>query len=290
MFGDRYARSLAVAKQSYKVLKTNPTLMIFPILSGVSTLMASIPLFLMLMAAYGVGTATKSQAVMDVAHYAVMGVTYFVNYFIVIFFNSALVACANESLQGRPTSVRFGLEAAASRLPQILGWTVIASTVGIILRTIGERGGVVGAIVTSIIGLAWNLVVFFVIPILILERTGPITAVKESTAMLKKTWGEKLILGLGIGLAMFVVGLILVIPFILAIGFAVNSLWIGAILALLVTIVGFIGLAIVSSALTAIYQTSLYLYARTGSTTGGFTADQLTGAFAPKPPSKFFGR
>ena len=147
-----------------------------------------------------------------------------------------------------------------------------------------------GAIVTSILGLAWNLVVFFVIPILILERTGPVTALKESTTMLKKTWGEKLILGLGIGVAMFVLGLILVIPFVLAIGFAVNSIWIGAILALLVTVVGFIALAIVSSALTAIYQTSLYLYARTGSTTGGFTADQLHGAFAPKPPSKFFGR
>ena len=66
--------------------------------------------------------------------YAVAFVFYFVCSFIVIFFNAALVFCAMQAFAGRPPSLRAGLATAAGRLPQILGWTVVAATVGVLLN------------------------------------------------------------------------------------------------------------------------------------------------------------
>ena len=294
MFGDRINRSWQVAKDSYAVLKANPSLALFPVISGVATVIVSIPFIVALSAAYMAGKAAHPHTYMQngfsVGHYALTAAMYFCTYFVVIFFNSALVACAHESLQGRPTSIGYGIDMAIKRLPQILGWTLIASTVGLILRMIGERTGIVGAIVTSLIGMVWNIAVFFVVPCLVIDKESPIAALKSSTAMLKQTWGERIILGVGVSTVFGLIGLFVIFPIVVGILLLTANLIALGLILFVVAALFVLTLAIVGSAITTIYQTALYLYSRHGTIPEGFNADYMRNAFQPKPPRKFFAR
>jgi hypothetical protein len=208
---DRFNRSWQVAKESYAVLCSNPSLVFFPFASGAAAVFVSLPFIGLLIAFH------PHHGPWAAAHYAIVAAMYFADYFAIIFFNSALVACAHENLNGRPSSVRFGIEAASKRLPQIFCWALIASTVGLVLRFIGERTGIIGRIVTSLIGLVWNIAVYFVVPCMVVDNEGPVTALKTSTGLIKRTWGERLILGVGVGSALAVFFLMAIIPILLAV-------------------------------------------------------------------------
>lgn len=262
--------------------------MIFPILSGGATLAVSIPLITLMVMAFMAGE--KNKEVFGTVHYIAMGITYFVNYFVVIFFNSALVACAHDALQGRPTTPQDGIRAAARKLPQILLWSLIASTVGMILRKISEETGVIGSIISGLIGLVWNVAVFFVVPVLVIDNEKPIEAIKTSAGMIKQTWGERLILGVGLSLAIGAASLVLLIPFFGAIALAIAEMYVFAIVLVVFCVLMGIGIAIVGSAMTTIHQTALYVYCRSGESPAAFSPGLLQGAFAEKPAKKVFGR
>ena len=46
-----------------------------------------------------------------------------------------------------------------------------------------------GKVLVGILGIAFSLLSFLVVPILVVEKRGPIEALKESTSLFKKTWG-----------------------------------------------------------------------------------------------------
>src|SRR4029077_16698349 len=105
---------------------------------------------------------------------------------------------------GEPVRIGEAIHFSATRTHVLLPWAIVSATVSIILRQIEERAGIVGAIVGSIAGLAWSLVTFLVLPVLVVEGLGPIAAVKRSGSLFKKTWGEQVIANFGISLfAMF---------------------------------------------------------------------------------------
>ena len=68
-----------------------------------------------------------------------------------------------------------------------------------VLQAIEERFGIIGTIVARLVGLAWNLVTFLVVPILVLEDLGVGDALKRSKDLFKKTWGENVIGQFGLG-------------------------------------------------------------------------------------------
>lgn len=125
------------------------------------------------------------------------------------------------------------------------------------------------------LGMAWTLVSFLVVPMMVIEGESPFSALKKSTILLKKTWGEQLIGNFGFGLAFFV----LFIPFfaILVFGFMVQS-----ILLIAAGVIYLIVLLLVQSALTSIYRTALYLYARDGQAPRGFDEELLSSAITRK--------
>ena len=150
----------------------------------------------------------------EIAGYIYLFAFYFVTSFVVIFFNAALIAAANERFQGRPTGVGAGLGVALKRLPQILGWTLVATTVNLILRAIEERVGLVGKIIVGLFGVGWAIAIYFAVPAVVLEGVGPIGAIKRSGQTIRKTWGESLAIAVGFGLAGIVItvfGIILIV-------------------------------------------------------------------------------
>jgi hypothetical protein len=108
-----------------------------------------------------------------------------------VFFNAALVACTAACLDGKNPSILEGFEASMAHLPSIFGWALISATVGLALRIIGDRSCWTGKIITSILGFAWTLISYFVIPIIVFEDKNPIEALKKSKELIGKTWGVR---------------------------------------------------------------------------------------------------
>jgi ABC-type multidrug transport system fused ATPase/permease subunit len=269
-------RSFALVKTSWNILMDDKKLLIFPVLSGIVTLIVLATFILPLILAEFVQAAVPGGAVF---FYGMLFAFYFASYFVVIFFNTALISCVNARLNGKDMTVREGVSNAARHLPSILAWSLVSATVGIILHLIEQRAGFIGRIATALVGGIWSLVTFFVVPILILEDKGVVDSVKESVSLIKKTWGESIV-GSGsimlIFVAIGIVGLLLV----MATLFVGNMIIFGVTLVLFILLV--VVLAIVASAMQGIFVTALYTYARTGTVPAGFDKNLIQNAFVPK--------
>jgi hypothetical protein len=277
---DSIGRSWELAKGSFRVLRSDKELLIFPFLSFIALVIVSISFFLPFMWVGGVTSAENGEA--NIASYVIAFLFYVVAYTVTFFFQTALVGAAMIRLDGGDPTVGDGFRIALSRLPKIIVYAVIAATVGMILRWISERAGIVGQIVGGILGFAWSVATFLVVPVLVVENVGPFEAIKRSTGYLKRTWGEQLIGNVGIGL---VFGLLMVL--VIFAGGALLFLLFQASVALglvgvaaLVLVVG--ALALIGSALGGIFTASVYRYATKGDGGSMFNNQVLATAFRQK--------
>ncbi len=144
-----------------------------------------------------------------------------------------------------------------------------------VLQAIEERFGIIGTIVARLVGLAWNLVTFLVVPILVLEDLGVGDALKRSKDLFKKTWGENVIGQFGLG----AVGFLLTFPGVLliVIGAALGTA--GLIVLGVVGVIWVLVAAVIVSALSGIYRTALYHYAANGQVPGEFSGIDFDAAF-----------
>ncbi|HEU5306623.1 MAG TPA: DUF6159 family protein, partial [Acidimicrobiia bacterium] len=191
------------------------------------------------------------------------------------YFLAGLVAGADQRLRGQNSTVRSALDIANSRLHRLLPWAVVTATVTMILQAIEERFGVIGTIVARLVGLAWNLVTFLVVPILVLEDLGVGDALRRSKDLFKKTWGENVIGQFGLG----AVGFLLMIPGLILIGIGVAIGTAGIIIFGAVGVIWLLVSAVVVSALSGIYRTALYHYAAHGEVPGEFSGIDFGAAF-----------
>lgn len=246
-----------------------------PLLSGVASLIVAAtfitPLFLLN------SSSTLEGGSPSAVEYAVLFVMYLVLGYITIFFNAALVHGANERLSGGDPTLGSALRGAAARAGRIFPWAVVSATVSVILRTLEERLGAVGRIAVSLVGLAWSLVTFLVLPIIVMEGISVGDAIRRSVELFKRTWGENVVAQIGFGL----LALLLALP---AIGLLVlvAGSGIAAGGAFVIAIVWLIVVAVVIATLSGIFQTALYRYAVHGSAGGEFDDGALGTAFAPR--------
>jgi hypothetical protein len=284
---ERIGRSWSLVKSSWGVLRQDRELLLFPIASGIVTLVA---LAVVLVIWFGSGGFDRAeQEAFGLIDLVLLYLAYFVISTVVIFFNSALVAAANIRLQGGEPTLGDGFRIALSHLPSILGWAAISATVGIILQLLRERGGAVGAIVSLIGNLAWSLITFLVVPILVIEGVGPVEAIKRSGSLLRKTWGEQLVGAFSIGLVMGLVILALIVGggAVTFLAFSVSEA-IGVLLAIIVVIAVVI-VGLISSALSGIFNVALYRYAVGEHSDQFFPQETLSGAFRPNPSTRTGG-
>lgn len=281
----KFARSWALMKASAMVLRSDKSLLVFPLLSGLCTLLvaASFLIPVALMVIDGEHSGQDFHQRMSAGAYLLMFAFYLVQYFVIIFFQTALTGVALMHLRGEPTSVGAGFALARSRLPHILGYALIAATVGLVLRMVQERLGLIGRLVVGFLGLAWTVATFLVVPILASEDMGPVDAVKRSVELLKRSWGENLIGNGGIGVVFGLLMLVAVLVGAVLIGgaFALQSI-VAIVLAVTVVVLGFILLGLVQSSLQGIYSAALYRYAETGDASVGFDQALLEQAFRSK--------
>ncbi len=276
----KFSSTWSLMGASWQVLKKDKEILVFPLISGICCLIVLTSFAIPIIAGgawrhLGGNSSTGSHVV----YYAVLFLFYFCNYLVIVFFNSAIVACATMRMEGGDPTVSYGLQAALARLPLIAGWALVSATVGLILRVIEDRSERLGQFVAGLLGVAWTIASFLVVPILVIEKKEPLTALKESTALLKKTWGEQLIGNFSFGLVFF----LLAIPaFIFVVMGLATGRGAGIIVGIFFAAAYLTGLALIQSALQAIFQSALYLYARDGRVAPGFEEGLLTNAMVRK--------
>lgn len=272
----RFQNSIALAKASWRVLRSDKQLALLPLCSTIASIILMLT-FLLPIAIVSHDGATGDWTAKPVD--LILGfVGYFAVTYVVIFFNAALVFAADKHLQGQTVTLGEAIQGATARAHTLLPWVLLSATVSLVLRMIEQRGHIVGRLVGAIAGLAWSLVTFLVLPVLVIEGVGVRDALKRSTEMFKRTWGENVMANAGIGIIGMLAVLVGAIP-----AFVIGALGgVFTFVAIALFIVWAFAVSLVTATLTGILQVALYRFANDGEVPG-FATDELRGAFKPRP-------
>ena len=284
-----FGRSFRLVKESYKLLKHDPELIWLTLGSFLA-----VGVLILVLGGFGMslGVMDKETESIATSTFVLLGLGYFLTSFIIINFQVALVAAVMHRMEGGDPDLSYAISRANHRLGAIFIWALISATVGLLLKILessardGRGGGrIVAQILVALLGAAWSLMIFFVIPVIVVENAKGVSAVKRSFSILKSKWGEAIIGNQGIGLLTFIAVAVLAgIP--VALGFSAMSADYGGSSVLGVTLMALgigIGMfvAAAGSALDSTYRAVLYEYGTQG-TAGAFPREVLDQAFRPK--------
>ena len=272
----RFSNTIALAKVSWRVLRKDRELLLIPIFSFLASIAVLALIWLPTLSAIDT-SALAGESEDPGAVLLVVGIiTAMALSIISVFFNGALVAGAHERLSGGDPTVRSAVGRAFSRLPGLLPWAILTGTVGLILQAARERAGWLGRFVVNMVGMAWQTATFLVVPAIVIDDHGAVSGLKASAALLKRTWGENIAARVGFGL----LGFVAIIPAVLVVG-ATGALGGAALVLGILVAVPYLALVVVVlTALNAVFQTALYLYATTGSVPTGFDDSNLQASFS----------
>ena len=201
--------------------------------------------------------------------------------FISVFFNTAIAAAAIAALDGRHLSVGEALAVPARKLGTIAMWSLIAAVVGFVLEQAASRLPLGGSIAARLVGVGWSLASLFAIPIIALEDCSAPEALKRSSHVVKKRWGEgiggSLIIGAWTGIAVFVT----IVVFAFA-AVATNDVPAVRDAVIVVGVVVFAAIVALQLVVRQTFAVALYRYAADGSARGPFAEQDLQSPFGRK--------
>ncbi len=283
-------RSWMLVKASWGVLKADKELALFPIVSGICVAIAIAILTGGFMLVTGDGAREiadrfeeGSNQSWSAADLVTLFLIYFVTVLIATFFNAALIGATLKRLRGGDPTFRDGLQMASGRIGAILGYSAIAATVGVVIQLIRSRSNTAGELAAGFLNIAWGVATFLVVPVLVAEDIGPTEAIKRSGSLLKKTWGEQIVGNASLGLVGFLATAVVAL---IGMGLIWGASAIGSTVALggaitvLIILVAIV--AVIFSALNAIYKAAVYEYAADGIAAGAFGQDAMSNAFRQK--------
>ncbi len=283
----RIKRTFELAKASWRVLHHDRELLVLPVLSFLVSAAVLVPLLFVAIAiadttetttgnggaVVGSGEESADPAMIVIGIIAVLAVS-----IVSVFFNGALVSGAHERFTGHDPTVGSAMRRAFARIPGLVPWALLTATVGLVLQALRERAGWLGRFVINLIGTAWDVATFLVVPAIIIDEKGAIDGLKESGSLLRHTWGENIAARIGFGL----IGFLLVIPGVIVGALGIAAGGVGLVVGITVAVAWIAVVVVVMTALNAIFQTALYMYATTGALPTGFEGADLQGSFGPR--------
>ncbi len=238
-----------MAKLSFRVIRKDPELLAYSLISGIMVICALIlgmtPIY---QEAEWAGTFEEDSFEASDVYYAWIFGMYMIISIIVVFWNSAIVYSAHERLRGGDPRFATGIKAAAGKLPTIILWGIITGTVGLLLRmlrnaTHGSRHPAMralGWIVSIVAEAAWWIMTFFVVPMIVIEKKGVRDSLRDGRQLFRRTWGEAVTSSLGVMLIAFLFAILAfcgLILFYMVTGLLLATIIIGAILFVIIFLV-----------------------------------------------------
>lgn len=266
-----FSSGFRLAKASWTVVRADPALLWLPVISFACSLLVIAVFGLGML---GIGIPEQGQSASP-GLYVLGFLMYVALSFVTIFFNAAVIGTAMKRLKGEDASLHDGFALARRHLGKIFVWAVITATVGMIIRTLQERSGLIGRILLGIVGFAWSVLTYFVVPVLLYEEAGVGDAIKRSGSIFRQRWGEQFVGNATIGLAIFLIGIGVVV-----VGGLITAVVPVVGVPLLVVALG--ALVAVGAACSGVFNAALYRYATTGEASGAFTIEDMNASFRPR--------
>ena len=277
-----FGNTFSLLGTSWRVLR-NEGLVMFPLAFGFSLLL--VLLYVLAAFEYG-GTFDRLSHGFHIlaADFIFLGLAYLGASFVVVYFSSALVAAVHYRLVGGSADFRFGLEAANDRLGAVAVWALLAGTVGLVIKQLASSGGFLGRAGGFFAELLSGWAPFLVVPVMIVEDSPPLEAMRRSTEMFKETWGRHLVGNFGFGL--------LYVALVLAAFVTVGVLTFFGVptgFAVIASMMLFALAAATLKSLEMVFVVALYNYASVGDTDGEFAEEALRDAYVYKKAKGRFG-
>jgi Family of unknown function (DUF6159) len=276
----KFKASFMLVQESWNILKQSKDIAWFPVLSAISSVVALIlclAIFFFAVLHGEVQTFQNSQKE-DMKNFMYIGMFlyYLIMFFITNYFLAGLYTVVHGKFNGQNLSLQDGIASANKHADKIFLWSLISATVGVVLQFISDKSKLVGKIVAGLFGAVWGILTYFSLPSLIIGQKSVKESFTESASLIRKTWGEALIVNFGMGLFF---GLLFFGYIALSIGVIILVPMIEVIILVGVLFVVFmIVTTIVSATLQAIFKLALYEYAVTGKVPEGFTKELIEGA------------
>jgi hypothetical protein len=266
-----FGRAFRLLGVSWRVVMAEKSLLALPV---ISMLISLVVIAVFGLGAVGIGLPANGESA-NPALYVLAFVMYVVLAFVAIYCNAAVIGVAMKRLGGEDATLHDGIALANAHLPAIAAWAVVTATVGMVLRSIQSSDNPIARILAGLAGVAWTVLTFFVLPVLLFEEAGVGTAMKRSAAIFRQRWGEQFIGSASIGLALFLIA----IPVFVLAGFVTSAIPALGIVLIVLAVGAFVAL---SGALSGVFNAALYRFATTGEVGGGFSEQDLATAFRPR--------
>jgi hypothetical protein len=279
----RFRAGIILFKETFRFLRSDAEMLFVPIVA------LCIELFLfgalaLLLVGLGFFTALQSpDAELSLTGYVGVFIGYVISAFVIAWSQAAIAHIVYVRAHGGNATLGEGLRVATAHWSALLVWSCITSTVGLVLRAIAERSGTLARIVTALMGAAWSILTYFVVPSIVIGKRSAFAAISDSGSVFKRTWGETLVTNISFSglVALIIMGYMVVL-----IGILFVSGWSAPLFFLLMVlfILGVMVLLLVSTALSSILRTLLYVYASEGTVPTNFNSELLKQMLARKTP------
>ena len=269
----RISNGWRLAKASWRVLARDRELIAIPIVMGIGAVVAfaivGVPAGLLL----GGSSATQW------AGYLLLAVAAVLATWVTVIGQAAVMSGAAQRMDGHDPTLGTAFGGARGRSGRLLEWAVLATVVAIVVDFIRQRFGVAGQLIASLGNMAFSVLSFLALPVIVFEDVGAIDGFKRSAQLLRGTWGEQLTFTFGMGL----IGLVGALPGVglIALGVASGVVAVAAV-AVTIGLLWIVLVAAVTSALSAVFKVALYRYARHEAVDPEFRPSDLTNAFTPR--------
>jgi hypothetical protein len=272
----RIANGWRLAKASWQVLSRDRELVAIPVIAGLLSLIV-----FAVVAGPGVLLlgGDSDDGASGWAVWIVVAIAGLLATWVSVIGQAAVVSGAGQRMDGADPSLGSAFAGARSRTGRLFEWAVLATVVAVVMDLIQERLGVAGRIIGSLGNVAFGVLSFLALPVIVFEDVGAIEGFKRSSQLLRATWGEQITFSFGLGL----IGIVAALPGIaVAVGLGATGVTALQVVGVVLGALWVLAVVAVVSALSGVFKTALYRYARQEPVDVAFETADLSGAFRPR--------
>ena len=301
----RIRRGWLLTKSSWHVLRLDKELTALPFISFVVAVIALIPFGLILWQTTDVIDSTTRAITVEEPIYQssladwqflILGfLAYFITTLVANIFGGAVIYGATQRFRGGDPTLKTSIDGSLRKIRPLILFSLMMTTVGLFFQILEDRLPFAGALAAWLFDAAWNIANIFAIPVIVLSENNvqPLAATKQSVQVIKKVWGEGIVMNIGIGIIAVITYIVYMLvagaASMLAYGLGGSETISAPLIAVgTLSVLGFVALILIFTTLGSIAKAALYHYAMTGIAPGPFDKDLLRTSMTPKKARKTF--